>query len=219
MRRERRESSPTPSRAGADPARGDGLRIVAGRWRGRTLRAPKGQSVRPTLDRVREAVFDILGGRVARRTVLDLFAGTGAMALEALSRGASSAVLVEADPRVFEVLRRNVEFLGAGEAEPLLLDFRRAVRALRARGRRFDLVFLDPPYGKGLCAAAAADLARAGLLAPGAEVVAEEAVRFPEGPFPDGWTAAADRRYGDTRIRVFDVPATESTSHGDEEVR
>ena len=195
------------------------MRIVAGRWRGRTLRAPKGQSVRPTLDRVREAVFSILGGRVAGRAVLDLFAGTGAMALEALSRGASSAVLVEADPRVFEVLRRNVESLGAEGAEALLLDYRRAVRVLRAQRKRFDLVFLDPPYGKGLGTAAAGELVRAGLLAPGAVVVAEEAVRFPDDPFPEGWEVAADRRYGDTRIRVFDVLAGEAASHSDEEIR
>ncbi|MGE5188929.1 MAG: 16S rRNA (guanine(966)-N(2))-methyltransferase RsmD [Gemmatimonadota bacterium] len=195
------------------------MRIVAGKWRGRTLRAPKGPSVRPTLDRVREAVFDILGGRVAGKRVLDLFAGTGAMALEALSRGAASAVLVEADPRVFEVLRYNVESLGAEGAEALLLDYRRATRALRVRRRRFDLVFLDPPYGRGLGAAAAEALLRAGLFAPGAVVVAEDAVRSPDDPFPAVWAAAADRRYGDTRIRVFDVPAGATAADPDEEIR
>ncbi len=193
------------------------MRIVAGKWRGRTLRAPKGRAVRPTQDRVREAVFDILGGRVEGTAVLDLFAGTGAMALEALSRGASSAVLVEVDPRVFEALRRNVESLGAGEAEAHLSDYRQAMRALRARKLRFDLVFLDPPYGKGLGSAAARALVRAGLVAPGAVVVAEEAVRFPDEPFPRGWEAITDRRYGDTRIRVFGVGAREPVSRSDEE--
>ncbi len=168
---------------------------------------------------MREAVFDILGARVEGQAVLDLFAGTGAMALEALSRGAASAVLVEADPRVFEVLKRNVDSLGADRAETLLLDFRQAVRVLRARGARFDLVFLDPPYGKGLGSAAAAGLDRAGLVAPGGDVVAEEAVRFPDEPFPADWQVAADRRYGDTRIRVFGVPARERASRGDEETR
>ncbi len=195
------------------------MRIVAGKWRGRTLRAPKGQSVRPTQDRVREAVFDILGGRVEGRTVLDLFAGTGAMALEALSRGAASAVLVEADPRVFEVLKRNMESLGAGEAEALLLDFRQAVRVLRARRARLDLVFLDPPYGKGLGSAAAGSLDRAGLVGPGAVVVAEEAVRFPDDPFPPAWEVAADRCYGDTRIRVFDVQVAAAGRAADEETK
>ena len=183
------------------------------------MRAPAGCSVRPTLDRVREAVFDILGGRVKGRAVLDLFAGTGAMALEALSRGASSAVLVEAERRIFEVLRHNMESLGADKAEALLSDYRQAVRVLRARRKRFDLVFLDPPYGKGLGSAAADALVRAGLVAPGAVVVAEEAVRFPDDPFPDGWEAATDRRYGDTRIRVFDVQAGELGPATDEENR
>ncbi len=175
--------------------------------------------MRPTQDRVREAVFDLLGGRVEGTHVLDLFAGTGAMALEALSRGASSAVLVEAEPRVFDVLKRNVGALGAGEAEALLSDYRRAVRVLRARKKRFDLVFLDPPYGKGLGSAAAGELARAGLVAPGATIVAEEAVRFPDDPFPPGWQAATDRRYGDTRIRVFDVRAGEAGPATGEENR
>lgn len=168
---------------------------------------------------MREAVFDILGGRVEGTAVLDLFAGTGAMALEALSRGASSAVLVESEPRVFEVLRRNVESLGAGEAEALLSDYRQAVRVLRSRRKRFDLVFLDPPYGKGLGSAAAGALVRAGLVGTGALVVAEEAVRFPDDPFPPGWAAAADRRYGDTRIRVFDVQAGDAGPAADEESR
>ncbi len=166
--------------------------------------------MRPTQDRVREAVFDILGGRVEGTAVLDLFAGTGAMALEALSRGASSAVLVETEPKVFEILRLNAEALGAAEAEAVLADYRQALRMLRARKKRFDLVFLDPPYGKGLGSAAAGALVRAGLLGAGALVVAEEAVRFPDDPFPPGWETAADRRYGDTRIRVFDVQAGES---------
>ncbi len=195
------------------------MRIVAGKWRGRTLRAPKGQAARPTQDRVREAVFDILGGRVAGTAVLDLFAGTGAMALEALSRGAASAVLVEADPRVFDVLMRNVESLGAGGADALLSDYRQALRVLRARGKRFDLVFLDPPYGKGLGSAAAGALVRAGLVGPGAAIVAEEAVRLPDDPFPPGWETTVDRRYGDTRIRVFDVPGGGTPSDSDEEIR
>lgn len=182
------------------------MRIVAGRWKGRVLRAPRGRSVRPTLDRVRESVFDVLGGRVAGARVLDLFAGTGAMALEALSRGASSAVLVEADPRAFAALEGNVAALGAEGADALLLDYRKAVRLLARRGRRFGLVFLDPPYGRGLAAAAASLLDGSGLLDPGATVVVEEGARGDPGAFPGGWTRETDRTYGDTRIVLFDVP-------------
>jgi 16S rRNA (guanine966-N2)-methyltransferase len=182
------------------------LRIVAGKWRGRPIRAPRGKAVRPTADRVREALFSALAGRTSGRSVLDLFAGTGALGLEALSRGAVRAVFVEVDPEAFAVLRRNLEALEATEAEALLMDYRRAVRTLRERGRRFGLVFLDPPYGKGMAEDAAARLREAGLLEPGAAVVVEEAARTPEAVFPDPWNRVFDRRYGDTRVTVFELP-------------
>ena len=181
------------------------MRIVAGKWRGRSLRAPRGLAVRPTSDRVREAIFDILGERVDGTAVLDLFAGSGAMGLEALSRGASQAVFVESDPTAYGFLQKNIESLGAGEAEGHLLDYRQALRHLRARSIRFGLVFLDPPYGKGLAADSAAGLSRAGLLQPECTVVVEEAFRAPEAAFPERWKLSVDRRYGDTRVRMFRV--------------
>ncbi len=181
------------------------MRIVSGKWRGRRLRAPKGKAVRPTADRVREAIFSILGGRTEGARVLDLFAGTGALGLEALSRGASSAVLVESDPRVFAVLCRNVADLGAREAEPLHLECRAAIRLLRGRGNRFGLVFLDPPYGKGIAERSAGDLAGGGLLEPGGTVVVEEAARAGEPAFPPGWERIEDRHYGSTRVMIFAV--------------
>jgi 16S rRNA (guanine(966)-N(2))-methyltransferase RsmD len=181
------------------------LRVVAGRWRGRTLRAPRGLAVRPTSDRVREAVFAILGERVAGAKVLDLFAGTGAMAIEALSRGASVAVLVESSPQAAEVLKANLASVGASPAACLPMDYRKALRQLAARGERFSLVFLDPPYGRGLLGRAAEALARAGLLLPGAVVVAESAARDPGEPVPAGWVPATDRRYGDTRVTFYEV--------------
>lgn len=159
--------------------------------------------MRPTADRVREAIFDILGERTEEARVLDLFAGTGALGLEALSRGAFSAVLVESDPRTFAVLRRNVLDLGAGAAETLPMDCRAALRVLRGRSSRFDLVFLDPPYGKGIAERTAEDLAGADLLDPGGTVVVEEAARIPDSLFPAAWERTADRRYGDTRVMIF----------------
>jgi 16S rRNA (guanine966-N2)-methyltransferase len=119
------------------------VRIQSGRWKGRTLEVPR--RARPTSSRAREALFDILQDRIAGARVLDLFAGSGAVGLEALSRGAASAVFVESDPEALEV---NVETLGAGggEVEILSGDARRAVAALSGRGERFDLVFADPPY-------------------------------------------------------------------------
>ena len=182
------------------------MRVVAGKWGGRTIRAPRGASVRPTTDRVREAVFSILGDGVKGSVVLDLFAGTGAMAIESLSRGAAGAVLVESSPAALGALRANLAALEAEGALCLPLDYREAVRRLSAKGRTFDLVFLDPPYGKGLVGRAAELLSRAGILAPGAVVVAERASRDPGDTLPAEWRERADRRYGDTRITLYDIP-------------
>jgi len=182
------------------------VRVVAGKWRGRTIRAPRGLSVRPTTDRVREAVFAILGDDVEGSVVLDLFAGTGAMAIESLSRGAAAAVLVESSPAALAALRGNLAALAVEGAVCLPLDYREAVRRLSAKGRAFTLVFLDPPYGKGLVGRSASLLSRAGLLAPGAVVVAERAARDPAETLPADWKERADRRYGDTRITLYDIP-------------
>ena len=181
------------------------MRVVAGKWGGRTIRAPRGLSVRPTTDRVREAVFAILGDDVKGSVVLDLFAGTGAMAIESLSRGAAGAVLVESSPAALGALRANLASLEVAGAVCLPLDYREAVRRLSAKGRTFDLVFLDPPYGEGLVGRAAELLSRAGILAPGAVVVAERASRDPVEALPAAGRERADRRYGDTRITLYDI--------------
>ncbi len=161
--------------------------------------------MRPTADRVREAIFSILGERTEGASVLDLFAGTGALGLEALSRGGAAAVLVESDARTFAVLRRNVRELGADEAEALRMDYRAALRLLRGRGSRFRLAFLDPPYGKGIAEQAAAELAGSEIMETEGMVVIEEAVRAGEPRFPSGWIREEDRRYGDTRIILLVV--------------
>ncbi|MBP2675378.1 MAG: putative methyltransferase [Deltaproteobacteria bacterium] len=164
-------------------------------------------AVRPTTDRVREAVFSVLGERVAGTKVLDLFAGTGAMAIEALSRGASGAVLVESFPPAIEALKANLASVEASSAVCLPMDFRKALRRLAARGETFSLVFLDPPYGKGLLERAAGELDRAGILAPGAVVVAESASREPAEAVPGGWAPFSEKRYGDTRVSFYEVPS------------
>jgi 16S rRNA (guanine966-N2)-methyltransferase len=183
------------------------LRVVAGRWRGRTLRAPRGMAVRPTTDRVREAIFSVLGERVAGAKVLDLFAGTGAMAIEALSRGACGAVLVESFPPAVEVLKANLSSLGALSAVCLSMDYRKALRHLASRKETFSLVFLDPPYGRGLLDRASEALEQAGVLRPGAMVVAESAARDPDAAVPAGWVPASERRYGDTRVAYYEIPS------------
>ncbi|MCS7172608.1 MAG: 16S rRNA (guanine(966)-N(2))-methyltransferase RsmD [Armatimonadetes bacterium] len=175
------------------------MRTRAGR--GRRIRVPPG--VRPTQERVRDAIFNMLGERVQEARVLDLFAGTGSLGLEALSRGAGEAVFVERDPRAVQVLRENLVRGGwEDRAEVWPSDVFRALRSLGRKGRRFDLVFLDPPYGLGLVGQTLEALRTSGLLVPGATVVAESGARE-EVPVPPGYTAVRDRRYGDTRVRIL----------------
>jgi 16S rRNA (guanine(966)-N(2))-methyltransferase RsmD len=173
------------------------MRIVAGRWGGRRLAAPPGTGTRPTSDRVREALFSILGARVAEARVLDLFAGSGALGLEALSRGAAAVTFVERAPAARRALRANAETLGA-EAEIVRAEALKWLRAASGEARQYDLVFLDPPYrqAEGL-GAALSDLLPA-VLGRDALVVAESDRRTPlELTIP----TLDERRYGDTLIR------------------
>jgi 16S rRNA (guanine(966)-N(2))-methyltransferase RsmD len=162
--------------------------------------------VRPTADRVREALFSALGTSVEGARVLDLFAGSGALGLEALSRGAAFAVFVDRAPPAVAALGRNVAALGAGAGCRILRrEALAALAELGAAGERFDLMFLDPPYATDLVERALGGIAARGLLAPGGAVVVEhQRDRVPP--------AAADlryrwtRRYGDSALTLFDAP-------------
>jgi 16S rRNA (guanine966-N2)-methyltransferase len=177
------------------------VRVVAGRLGGRRLHAPAGDATRPTSDRVREALFSALGP-VGGARVLDLFAGSGALAIEALSRGAQHAVLVERDRRAAAVIRRNLGDLGLGgeEAELRVRDALRALQDASAAAETYDLVFIDPPYR--LAAGLGPDLAAAlePVLASGARVVGESDRRAPL-DLP-GLGTTFERRYGDTLLRI-----------------
>ncbi|HVW92430.1 MAG TPA: RsmD family RNA methyltransferase, partial [Devosia sp.] len=146
------------------------MRIVAGKFRGKTLLSPRDDSIRPTADRAREAIFNILSSRMGPvldgRRVLDLFAGTGALGLEALSRGAANVVFVDNGAEARGLIRDHIEAFGAGGVTKLL---RRDATELGPVGsmKPFDLVFLDPPYGKGLGERALVSAKAGGWLAPG----------------------------------------------------
>jgi len=185
------------------------MRIVGGEFRGARLAAPQGQRTRPTSDRVRESVFNILTHSLADFTlqgvrVIDLFAGTGALGLEALSRGAAYCLFVDSDAEARGAQRDNIEALGV-EARSRL--FRRDARKLGPAGNmgRFGLVFLDPPYGEGLAEAALAELLRGGWLEERAVCVVEERADVDFVP-PAGVAAIDERRYGDTRIVILRAP-------------
>ena len=174
------------------------MRVVAGRFGGRRLQAPPGGATRPTSDRVREALFSILGDAVAGARVLDLFAGSGALGIEALSRGAASATFVERAPPALHALRANLAAL-AIDAEVHAVDARRFLRAASDAGRQYDLVLLDPPYRQSARLGPELSKALVGVPAPGALVVTESDRRAPLAlnlPLDD------ERRYGDTLIRI-----------------
>jgi len=176
------------------------MRIVAGRFGGRRLKAPPGRATRPTSDRVREAVFSTLGPLRGER-VLDLFAGSGALGLEALSRGAGHADLVERDARAAAVARANAQALGLApqEARVLRMPVLRALEEARRRRDAYDLVLLDPPYRDAPRLGAELSDPLAAVLAPGARVVTESDRRAPlELALP----VVHERRYGDTLIRI-----------------
>lgn len=172
------------------------MRIIAGSFGGRPLVAPRGRETRPTADRVREALFSILGD-VAELDVLDLFAGSGAFGLEALSRGAASATFVEAARPALAALRANVEALAVGEqVKVVAADVETALGRLAKEGRQFGLVFLDPPYAAGRGEATLTALVDRGLLVPGAWVVLERSARDPAPVFPELLPPRFERTYG-----------------------
>ena len=176
------------------------MRITGGRLAGRRLEVPRGD-VRPTADRVRESLFARLGS-LAGKHVLDLYAGSGALGFEALSRGAERVVFADRSPAVLTTVRNNAEKLAVQAEVELRRGDAQAVLRRLAGGRPFDLVFLDPPYASEGLALALRGLVEAGLLAPDALVVAESDRRHPPVP-TEGLAAIDERRYGDTLITWF----------------
>lgn len=181
------------------------MRIIAGEARGRKLFAPAGEDTRPTADRIRESLFNIIGSRIRDANVLDLFGGTGAMALEALSRGAAHAVIVDSAKPAIQAIERNAQSVlkeaVAERARVLQADYRSAIGSLN--GERFDYVFLDPPYRMAdAYADAALRLKRAGALAEGCTLLFERATEQTV-PIPEGFVMFDTRRYGITTVEFI----------------
>lgn len=177
------------------------LRIIAGAWGGRRVPVPAGGGLRPTADRNRETLFNWLQGRIDGARVLDLFAGTGALGLEALSRGASAAVFVERSRRVARALEATLETLGAGErGRVLALDAR---RYLAGAASPFDLVFLDPPFRSPLLAEVLPTVLGGGWLAPGGRVYVEADRHQPWPALPPAWATLREGRAGSVRYALI----------------
>lgn len=180
------------------------LRIIAGKHRGLRLATPKGKRMRPTAERVREAIFNIVGYDLSDLWVLDLFAGTGALGLEALSRGASFLVMVDQHPAALRLIGRNLAACGnPQQAKVYRLDLPRGLKQLTRQGYRFDLVFLDPPYERGLSRRCLEQLGTGTLLNQNATVISEHA-------FEESLTTTYGclqrqtvRRYGNTAVSFY----------------
>lgn len=176
-----------------------GVRISSGSLRGRRLEVPAG--IRPTEQKVREALFSIWGERLAEADVLDLFAGSGAVAIEALSRGAGFVTAVESNRSVLEAQRRNLALLPAGSFRLLALPVERALRELATGGAAFDLIFADPPYS--WIPDAGFFVACASLLRNGGELVVEHSSRVALPIEVSALVRTDSRRYGESALTFY----------------
>ncbi|HET6981590.1 MAG TPA: 16S rRNA (guanine(966)-N(2))-methyltransferase RsmD [Myxococcaceae bacterium] len=180
------------------------MRIVAGTHRGRPLAGPKGPGLRPTADRVRESLFNLLGQFFEGGEVLDLYAGTGALAFEALSRGMTRAVLVDHGAEAAGLVAENARALGmGGSIELLRMPVARALPRLAGEGRRFGLVMADPPYAEGVVEEVARGVAEGRLLADGGTLVVEHGRRELAPEAVAGLQRVDSRKFGDTVVSLY----------------
>ena len=180
------------------------MRVIAGKVKGRRLKAPKGRALRPTADRVKEALFNILPNDLSGQKVLDLFAGTGNLGFEALSRGASEALLIDAARWARKAIHENLQAIGLGErARVWQAPVLKSIRVLSRRRETFDLIFLDPPYEKDLVGPTLRAIAGAEILRESGIVVAEHSVREKVEAGYGTLKLRDQRRYGATLLSFF----------------
>ncbi len=180
------------------------MRIIGGVYRSRLIEMPRGVAIRPTQDKVREAVFNILANRIVGARVLDLYAGSGAFGLEALSRGAMKAVFVDSNPQCIRTIIRNAKNLDIEDAVVVLRDDSvKALKILESSQDKFDLVFLDPPYGRGIARKCLISLIGYDIVAPIHSIIAEHHKKDALGDF-EGLIRTDERLYGDTAVSMFE---------------
>ena len=182
------------------------MRIIAGKYKGRLIQFPK--QIRPTQDKVRQSIFDVLASVVKGSRVLDIFAGSGALGLEALSRGASGVWFIDIDRKCSLIIDKNLEKLGITKIDSVDIrnftnDAFKAIKILQKKKERFDIVFLDPPYYKGLAKKALKTLAESGILARQSFVVVEYSKKDDLGVCPEGLIPKKVIDYGDIKVSFF----------------
>jgi len=180
------------------------MRIISGDSKGRKLATPKDLSLRPTSDRVKESIFNILRGQIEGGTVLDLFAGTGNLGIEALSRGAKEVTFVEKGKQALRLIQKNLEQFGMEErSEVLPTDANRAIEILKERGKAFDLIFMDPPYEQGLIERTLMKLNSHPIYHKDSVLVVEHHRRERLSSAVKGWNLIRQRRIGETVISLL----------------
>jgi 16S rRNA (guanine(966)-N(2))-methyltransferase RsmD len=185
------------------------LRVTGGRLKGRRLTPFRGQRIRPTLSKVREALFDIVGAFVVGKDVLDLFCGSGTLGIEALSRGALSAVFVDSNRDAVRVLKKNLEVCGLLEcSEIVTASAEQGIRLVGKQGRQFDLVLADPPYGRSLIEKTLEEISKKGIVKEGGTVVIEHEAKEELAARAGCLTLHDRRRYGQTGLSFFTLCST-----------
>ncbi len=189
------------------------MRIVGGEWRGRKIRFPPVAAIRPTPDRVRETLFNWLQPVIVGSRCLDLYAGSGALGLEALSRGAARVVFVEVDAAVARHLDTTLEALGCTRGRVMRSDAGRFLGSAdeRAAGP-FDVVFLDPPFAEPVLGGVCAELERSGRLAPSARIYLEAPAAAGEPELPAGWTLLRSKRAGEVGYHLARRDGNDTTT-------
>lgn len=186
------------------------MRVIAGTAGGRILKTIKGRDTRPTGDRVKEALFSIISAFIPGSTVLDLFAGTGNLAIEALSRGAREAVFVDQGAVQVRTIRENLELTGfLDKAEIYRQDALKALDLLARNGKQFDLIFLDPPYHQGLIPPVLTKIAENNLYRNNTLIVAETAKDEEIEPIPLPFCTVRQKTYGDTKLHFLRIASEE----------
>jgi len=183
------------------------MRVISGTARGRRLASFRGDKIRPTADKVKGSIFNIIAsnfGHLDNMMVLDLFSGTGSLGIEALSRGAAKSVFIDENPGSINILKENIDTCGFAErSEIIQAKVESGINLLSKRGNRFNLVFLDPPYEKGLIEKTVEEIINKEILDDSAVVIAEHSVREQPLMEYDGLTLTDRRKYGDTEISFY----------------
>ncbi|UTR15207.1 16S rRNA (guanine(966)-N(2))-methyltransferase RsmD [Salipaludibacillus sp. LMS25] len=186
------------------------MRVISGKQKGISLKSVPGHSTRPTTDKVKEAIFNMVGPYFNGGVMLDLYAGSGAMGIEALSRGMSKAVFVDKDRKAIETIYANLKTVTCLEkAEVYKNEAKRALNAIRKKGRQFDLIFLDPPYAKQTLADELASIDEYNVLLQGGYIVAEHSSKVVLDNRYQTFVKTKEERYGDTSVSIFKSLASE----------